>query len=92
MNNQVLQLNKEAINSPSTTVVNQDTVVERLNNGLTTRVQDIKQLRLQLNTEPHEHTDRSFGTQAVKICIGNVVDDRHYGHNKGQNVANSSAG
>nr|DAR70341.1 MAG TPA: hypothetical protein [Caudoviricetes sp.] len=44
-------------------------------------------MRLQLNTEPHEHTDRSFGTQAVKICIGNVVDDRHYGHNKGQNVS-----
>jgi len=36
--NKNTQLNKEAINSPSTTVVNQDTVVERLNNGLTTRV------------------------------------------------------
>lgn len=85
--NRNTQLNIEAINSPSTTVINQDTVVERLNGGLTTKVQDIKQLRLQLNTEPHEHTDRSFGTQAVKICIGNVVDDRHYGHNKGQNVS-----
>lgn len=85
--NRNTQLNIEAINSPSTTVINQDTVVERLNGGLTTTVQDIKQLRLQLNTEPHEHTDRSFGTQAVKICIGNVVDDRHYGHNKGQNVS-----
>lgn len=85
--NRNTQLNIEAINSPSTTVINQDTVVERLNGGLTTKVQDIKQLRLQLNTEPHEHTDRSFGTQAIKICIGNVVDDRHYGHNKGQNVS-----
>ena len=85
--NRNTQLNTEAINAPSTTIVNQDTVTERLNGGLTTRVQDIKQLRLQLNTEPHEHTDRSFGTQAVKICIGNVVDDRHYGHNKGQNVS-----
>lgn len=85
--NRNTQLNIEAINSPSTTVINQDTVVERLNGGLTTKVQDIKQLRLQLNTEPHEHTDRSFGTQAVKICIGNVVDDRHYGNNKGQNVS-----
>ena len=85
--NRNTQLNTEAINSPSTTVINQDTVVVRLNGGLTTTVQDIKQLRLQLNTEPHEHTDRSFGTQAVKMCIGNVVDDRHYGHNKGQNVS-----
>lgn len=85
--NRNTQLNTEAINSPSTTVINQDTVVERLNGGLTTKVQDIKQLRLQLNTEPHEHTDRSLGTQAVKICIGNVVDDRHYGHNKDQKVS-----
>mgnify|MGYP000056802528 FL=1 len=25
-------------------------------------VQDIRNLRLQLNTDPHEHIDRSFGT------------------------------
>ena len=45
-------------------------------------VQDIRNLRLQLNTDPHEHTDRSFGTQAVKICLGNLIDDRVYGTNK----------
>ena len=85
--NKNTQLNTEAINKPSTTVISSnDTSLERLNNGLTTRVQDIKQLRLQLNTEPHEHTDRSFGTQAVKICIANVVDSRTYGGNKGKNI------
>lgn len=45
-------------------------------------VQDIRNLRLQLNTDPHEHMDRSFGTQAVKICLGNLIDDRVYGTNK----------
>jgi hypothetical protein len=44
---------------------------------------------LQLNTDPHEHTDRSFGTQAIKIGMGNVVDDRYYGHNKGKHVSGS---
>lgn len=46
-------------------------------------VQDIRNLRLQLNTDPHEHIDRSFGTQAIKICLGNLIDDRIYGTNKG---------
>lgn len=85
--NRNTQFNKEDLQKPSTTIVNQGNIVERLNNGLTTKVQDLKQLRLQLNTEPHEHTDRSFGTQAVKIGMGNAVDDRYYGHNKGQNVS-----
>ena len=44
--------------------------------------QDISNLRLQLNTEPHEATDRAFGTQAVKICLANLNDDRTYGINK----------
>lgn len=48
--------------------------------------QDIGNLRLQLNTDPHEHIDRSFGTQAVKICLGNLIDDRVYGQNKGKEV------
>lgn len=48
--------------------------------------QDISNLRLQLNTSPHEHLDRSFGTQAVKICLGNLIDNRTYGNNKGQSV------
>jgi len=37
---------------------------------------------LQLNTDPHEHLERSFGTQAIKIGFANVVDTRTYGENK----------
>lgn len=51
--------------------------------------QDIGNLRLQLNTDPHEHIDRSFGTQAVKICLGNLIDTRTYGLNKGKSVKGS---
>lgn len=84
--NRNTKFNKEGLNRPSTLSVKNGKVVEQLD-GLTTRIQDIKQLRLQLNTDPHEHLDRSFGTQAIKIGMGNVVDGRYYGHNKGQNVS-----
>lgn len=48
--------------------------------------QDIANLRLQLNTEPHEALDRAFGTQATKICLANLKDDRTYGLNKGKKI------
>lgn len=84
-------LNTEAINTPSSMRVNyaQDSATERMLDGtpvITTRVQDISQLRLQLSTEPEAELERSFGTQAVKICLGNVVDKRSYGENKGLSV------
>lgn len=77
------------LNKPSSMIVTNDTVEERLGDNITTRVQDITQLRLQLNTEPHEAVDRSFGTQAIKIGMGNVVDERTYGENKGVKVTGS---
>lgn len=68
--------NMEALNKPSYNKTNKE-------GDLPVFYQDISNLRLQLNTDPHEHKDRSFGTQAVKICLGNVLDDRSYGENKG---------
>lgn len=86
--NRNTQFNIEDLNKPSSMIVSgDDSIQERLGDGITTRIQDLKQLRLQLNTEPHEAVDRSFGTQAVKIGIGNVVDDRVYGLNKGKSIA-----
>ena len=58
-------------------------------NGLATYTQDLNQIRLQLNTDPHEHLERAFGTQAIKIGFANVVDDREYGANKGLSVKGS---
>ena len=40
--------------------------------------QDIRSLRLQLNTDPHEDADRSLGSQAGKIGFSNVREDRNY--------------
>lgn len=57
--------------------------------GLATYTQDLTQIRLQLNTDPHEHLERSFGTQAIKIGFANVVDTRPYGENKGLAVKGS---
>lgn len=57
--------------------------------GLSTYTQDLTQIRLQLNTDPHEHLERSFGTQAIKIGFANVVDTRTYGENKGLAVKGS---
>lgn len=57
--------------------------------GLATYTQDLTQIRLQLNTDPHEHLERSFGTQAIKIGFASVVDTRTYGENKGLAVKGS---
>ena len=54
--------------------------------NLTTYKQLFKNLRLQLNTDPHKDTDRSLGTQAVKIGISNVVKNKVYGNNKNKSI------
>ena len=52
-------------------------------NSIPVFIQSLKNLRLQLNTQAHSAKDRSFGTQAVKMCFGNLLEDRVYGENKG---------
>lgn len=42
---------------------------------LNVRVQSMRNLRLQLNTEAHDATERSLGTQAQKLAYANVFDD-----------------
>mgnify|MGYP006873053067 CR=1 FL=1 len=42
---------------------------------LNVRVQDMRNLRLQLNTESHDSIDRSLGTQAQKLAYANINDD-----------------
>lgn len=82
------KFNLEDLNKPSTSIVNGETVLEGLdtdNSKLATYVQDLRNLRLQMNTDPHEHMDRSLGTQFAKVAISNLVKDRPYGLNKGKN-------
>ena len=73
------KLNLEELNKPSFTKYGKK-------GNLPTLKQDIKNLRLQLNTDPHEHEERAMGTQAVKMFLSNILDDRTYGNNKGLNI------
>lgn len=70
------KLNLEELNKPSFTKYKQQ-------GNLPTFTQDMKHLRLQMNTDAHEHMDRAMGTQAVKMFLSNIRDDRTYGENKG---------
>ena len=81
------QFNLEDLNKPSTSIVNGETVLEGLdtdNSKLATYVQDLRNLRLQMNTDPHEHMDRSLGTQFAKVAMSNLIKNRPYGLNKGK--------
>jgi len=55
-------------------------------NTLAVSVQDIKDLRLQLNTHAHEHFDRSMGTQMAKLAFSNVIDAAMYGNKTGRDI------
>ena len=81
------QLNMKDLFKPSTSIVNGETNLEGLdsdNSKLPTYIQDLRNLRLQMNTDPHEHTDRSLGTQFAKVALSNLVKTRPYGGNKGK--------
>lgn len=46
------------------------------------QVQDLDDLRMQLNTEAHEALERAFGTQALKLLLSNINDELDYGIGK----------
>lgn len=78
--------NVEDLNKPSTSTVVGETNFEGTdtdNTKLPVYIQDLRNLRLQMNTDPHEHTDRSLGTQFAKVALSNLIKDRPYGLNKG---------
>lgn len=80
----------EANNELNVEMLNKSSYTKTKNVGdLPVKIQDIKHLRLQLNTDPHEHVDRSFGTQAVKMVLSNIRDDLSYGSNKGKSIKGS---
>ena len=60
--------------------------------SLAVTVQDLHNLRMQLNTQAHESDLRAIGTQMFKIAFSNIVDDAFYGTGKsGRNVRKGSA-
>lgn len=79
------RFNTEDLNKPSTSTVIGETNFEGLdtdNSKLPTYIQDLRNLRLQMNTDPHESVDRSLGTQFAKVALSNLIKDRPYGLNK----------
>ena len=48
------------------------------NNQIVTQIQYIDRLRLQLNTDAHEATERPAGTQFFKLCFSNIDDNKLY--------------
>ena len=55
-------------------------------------IQDLRNLRMQLNTQAHDAELRSIGTQMFKIAFSNIIDDALYGTGKaGRKVRKGSA-
>lgn len=49
---------------------------------LTVKIQDLHNLRKQLNTNAHEDDERNIGTQMFKQAFSNTIDDELYGNDK----------
>lgn len=50
--------------------------------NLHTTVQEFRNLRRQLNTDPHHSERQLFGTQVSTVAVSNLIEDRIYGENK----------
>lgn len=73
----------QKLNQKSACVLNGD--VEQWNsdeNTLNVEVQDIRGLRMQLNTEAHTDAERTIGSQMFKIMFSNIYDDEEYVQNR----------
>lgn len=79
----------ESIDRPSSASINYRTGQVNGNfdkNSLVVQVQDLNNLHLQLNTDAHEDTERSLGTQMAKIAMCNVIDNMMYGDRTGAEI------
>lgn len=82
--NAVSKLSKE-LDYDSNVHLNYNTDEEHHNSKkktLAVKVQDLHDLRLQLNTHAHEDMIRAIGTQMFKIAFSNTFDNELYGNNK----------
>lgn len=82
----------DAINNDSNNSIDYETgeIHSKSNEGLDVRVQSMNDLRLQLNTDAHEDTERKIGSQMAKICFSNVHFDYKYGESQrtGEQIVN----
>jgi len=56
-----------------------DEVVTKSGDTIPVKIENLKYLRMQLNTHAHESESRSLGTQMFKIAFSNIFDDVYYG-------------
>lgn len=69
----------DSINKPAACVLKNDEESWSDNpDVLNVEVQDIRGLRMQLNTEAHLDDERNIGTQMFKILFGNIYDKEDY--------------
>ena len=82
----------DAINNDSNNSIDYETgeIHPKSNEGLDVRIQSMNNLRLQLNTDAHEDTERKIGSQMAKICFSNVHFDYKYGESQrtGEQIIN----
>lgn len=76
----------DAINNESDQYIDRSTGEIKANategSKLSVQIQDLNGIRMQLNTDAHEATERSIGTQMFKLAFSNLFDDLKYGLNK----------
>lgn len=76
----------DAINNDSDQYIDRSTGEVKANttegNKLSVQVQDLNGIRMQLNTDAHEATERSIGSQMFKLAFSNLFDNLKYGLNK----------
>ena len=75
----------DAINNDSDYSINYETGEINQNSGdntLAVTIQNINDIRLQLNTKAHESDERAIGTQMFKIAFSNIIDNALYGRGK----------
>lgn len=82
----------DTINNDSNNSIDYETgeIHPKSNEGLDVRIQSMNDLRLQLNTDAHEDTERKIGSQMAKICFSNVHFDYKYGESQrtGEQIIN----
>lgn len=76
----------DAINNESDQYIDRSTGEVKANttegSKLSVQIQDLNGIRMQLNTDAHEATERSIGTQMFKLAFSNLFDNLKYGLNK----------
>lgn len=80
----------DALNLPSNNSIDYNTgqvTSNTGNNTLAVTVQDLDNIRLQLNTKAHDAHARAIGTQMFKIAFSNIIDDAFYGTGKNNRKA-----